>query len=135
MPARLFSASLIACVLGLLLLAVAGPLARGMGLAPGVPQWGPDIQISTLFTDPPVQRNSSFAVDPTNPDHVLVGYESNDPGRSSSAIGESTDGGLTWANQRFYGPWISNTIPFGNPHVDFDHNGTAYYSTQIEGDQ
>ena len=84
--------------------------------APGAPAWGPDIQVNPVTTSTAsVQRGFALAVDPTDSNRVIAGYDSWDPGLSYSGYSVSTDAGRTWAGARFYGPWISDTIPFGQP--------------------
>jgi hypothetical protein len=97
----------------------------------GEPQWGFDVRVNSLSGDKEtVQRNFALAVDPTNPNRLLAGFDTHQIS-IQSAYASSTDGGRTWANGLFPGPWTSDSLdPFGNIGVAFDGTGVGYYTSQ-----
>jgi hypothetical protein len=136
----------------------AGLIALACALGPGVraQSLGPLVQITTgdLFrsctADEVTAQEAAYgsifypntaiepwvAIDPTNPDRLLVGYQQDrwNNGGSRGLVGSvSTDGGQTW----------SNTIPTGvskctggtfvrasDPWVTFAPDGTAFFLSQ-----
>ncbi len=129
---------LILLAAGLLaVVALQGGTGRAAPARPAAPPiWGPNARVNPLTSvTPSVQRNAALAVDPANPDRIVAGYDSWDPGATYSGYGISTDGGRTWAGGRFYGPWISDAIPFGEPNVAVDQHGIIYYSCLATGNQ
>ena len=85
-----------------------------------------NILIPTDFSSSPFQTEPSIAVDPKDPDHLLVGEI--DYNFRSMVSYSSIDGGATWQ-----GP---NTVKYpkkalasaGDPIVAFDRQGNAYYA-------
>jgi hypothetical protein len=125
---------------GMLVLALATAPVPGGARSAGpfvTPQWGADIQVNPPSTvTPNANRNFALAVNPTNPNHVVAGYDNIHPEVSSSGYSWSTDAGRTWAGGIHQGQWLSGTtsIPSGNTSVDFDAQGTVYFTTQSLGD-
>ncbi|MDQ6739841.1 MAG: glycoside hydrolase, partial [Actinomycetota bacterium] len=101
----------------------------------GVPVWGTDIRVNPPVTSTAdIKLNFLFAVNPSNANQVLAPYETEDSTATRSGYAWSTDAGRTWDPKLFYGPWISNTTPAGNPSGGFDSRGTAYYASAVAGD-
>src|SRR5437867_1654716 len=119
---------------GVVLVVRLPPAAGAHLLVPRVePRWGPDFRANpspTKTTDK--HKNISMAVDPTNPNKVLAGYDYRDSGGLGSGYSWSTDGGRTWLGGYFERPQPggASLLPFGNASVAFDASGTAYYVTQ-----
>ncbi len=74
-----------------------------------------------------------MAVNPTDPNNVIAGYESPFSSNGVSAYSWSTDAGRTWSGGGFVGPWNGDMMPQGNSRVAFDASGVGYYSTQASG--
>jgi hypothetical protein len=141
-PSFLLISTLLGCVMAVILLLVAGQSQASAGIQPqspttGDPHWGLDIQVNPTPTGSPyqpMQLNFSMAVNPTNPNSVIAGWDSYQSAPSSVAYGSSSDQGLTWSGGRFDGPWNpGNMIPVGNVSVGFDAHGTGYYASQAQG--
>jgi hypothetical protein len=78
-----------------------------------------------------------MAVNPTNPQMLLTGYDNQRDAYVRSAYGVSTDGGLSWTNGTFLDLWDGDKLPVGDINVAFDRHGTGYYSgfAQAQGAQ
>ncbi len=74
------------------------------------------------------QNEPSIAINPTDPNNIIIGC--NDY-RSDSSLWyfTSTDGGLSWAGAPHRSNWQFSNVPF-DPAVVFDHNGTAYFCNE-----
>src|SRR6476469_3578722 len=99
------------------------------------PQWGSDIRVSPIFTDTREKNNNfSMAIDPTNSNHVLTGWEYSGIDHHNPSYAWSTDGGSTWPSTgEFRDLWDGDLTPTGNPNVEFDASGTAFYTGQAFG--
>lgn len=70
----------------------------------------------------------SIAVDPTNPNRMVIGWRQFDTITSNfrqAGYGYSTDGGLTWTFPGVINPGIFRS----DPVLDFDANGNFYYNS------
>ncbi|MCX6303644.1 MAG: T9SS type A sorting domain-containing protein [Bacteroidetes bacterium] len=77
----------------------------------------------------------SLAVDPTNPDHIVVGWRQFDDVNNNfrqAGYGYSTNGGLNWTFPGVLEP----TIFRSDPVLDFDRAGNFFYNslTTVTGD-
>jgi hypothetical protein len=110
------------------------------GLMPGgvgLPQWGPDILVSTPATSTTTTRsNVSLVVNPHDPNQVLAAYNSDySDGTALSAYAWSTDAGRSWTGDRFADRWYGGTLlPYGGLDVAFNPQGTAFYASLGVGD-
>jgi hypothetical protein len=77
-----------------------------------------------LFTSGNHQTENSIAVNPVNPNNILVSTNSSIANRQTYFY--SLDGGMTWAGAE-EGP--GNTAVRGDPVALFDSYGNAYYVT------
>jgi len=134
-PARALGGLSVLLLALTLVVIIEQPISRAAPLTPGAPPtWGTDIRVSPVFTTTPdAQVNYALAVDPTNPDRVLAGYDSYGFNGVTSGYALSSDAGRTWTGDRFYATWISNTMASGNTSVGFDRQSTAYLVSQILG--
>jgi len=137
-PLKIISALLTVAGLAILVLVASQSHASAGTLMPAqVPQWGPDIQVNPTPTGTPyhpVQRDFSLAINPTDPNTVIAGWDSlqGDPGLE--AYGWSTDQGLSWSTDRFDGPWDpGKMVPIGTVTAAFDAHGTAYFGSAAQG--
>ena len=75
-------------------------------------------------------NETSIAVDPTNPNRMVIGWRQFDTVDSNfrqAGYGYSTDGGLTWTF-----PGVLNPGVFGSdPVLDFDAEGNFYYNSLL----
>ncbi|MFK5879200.1 MAG: T9SS type A sorting domain-containing protein [Flavobacteriaceae bacterium] len=70
----------------------------------------------------------SIAVDPTNPDRIVIGWRQFDNVASNfrqAGYGYSNNGGLTWIFPGVLDPGVYHT----DPVLDFDVNGNFYYNS------
>src|SRR4051794_12763947 len=139
-PSFLLIFTLPGCIVAIVILLVAGQSRASAGRqspATGDPQWGADIQVNPTPTGSPyhpLQLNFSLAINPTNPNNVIAGWDSYQSAPSSVAYGSTTDQGLNWSGGRFDGPWNpGGMIPIGNVSVGFDAHGTGYFASQAQG--
>lgn len=77
----------------------------------------------------------SIAVDPTNPNRIVIGWRQFDTTASNfrqAGYGYSLDGGLTWTFPSVINPGIFRS----DPVLDFDADGNFYYNslTVVSGD-
>ena len=85
-----------------------------------------NILIPTDFSQFPFQTEPSIAVDPKDPDHILVGLiDYNFPNMVTYS---SIDGGETWEGPHQAKYPRSDLAAAGDPIVAFDSNGDAYYA-------
>ena len=105
----------------------AAPAAQGAGLVPfrdPAPSFSRNILITRDFSAATFQTEPSIAVNPNDPDHLILGtIDYNFPNVSSYV---SIDGGVTWE-----GPFLPNYLKDdlgsgGDPVVAFDRDGNAY---------
>ncbi len=96
------------------------------------PVWGLDIKVSPINQgNLDANRNLSLAVDPTNPNNVVAGYDNYMSAGSQTAFSRSTDGGRTWTGGRI--PYVDpgESVPYYNAGVAYDAEGTAYLITSV----
>lgn len=70
----------------------------------------------------------SIAVDPTNPDRIVIGwrhFETIESNFRQAGYGYSIDGGLTWTFPGVIDPGVFRS----DPVLDFDANGNFYYNS------
>ena len=85
-----------------------------------------NILIPQDFSQFPFQTEPSVAVDPKDPDHLLVGLiDYNFPGMVSYS---SIDGGVTWEGPTQVRYPRQDLASAGDPIVAFDRQGNAYYA-------
>ena len=85
-----------------------------------------NILIPNDFSQFPFQTEPSIAVDPKDPDHILVGMiDYNFP---NMATYSSIDGGATWEGPHQAKFPRKDLASAGDPVVAFDSKGTAYYA-------
>ena len=91
------------------------------------PAFSRDILITRDYSDFPVQTEPHLAVDPTDPDHVVVGtIDYNSPGPTAYT---TYDGGVTWEGPSPLGYLEEDFGSGGDPVVAFDHKGNAYMTS------
>jgi hypothetical protein len=109
-------------VIALLLLA---GLGAGVGSAAPPVQVGPNVRANQDATDQ--QQEPSLAIDPANPNNVLVAAKDWRAGTKQVWHYRSTDGGTTWADSYMAG--LPADLPNqSDPVVDWAADGTAYTS-------
>lgn len=72
----------------------------------------------------------SIAIDPTNPDRIVIGWRQFDSTNSNfrqAGFGYSNDGGLTWTFPGVLEPGVYHT----DPVLDFDAEGNFYYNSLL----
>src|SRR5580693_2437458 len=89
---------------------------------------GPNVNITN---EPGPQSETSVAVDPTNPNHLI--YSVNDLGGNPfvASLYESTDGGKTFNNKES----VANGSGCYDTWDAFNSQGTAFFSYECFGDQ
>ena len=104
----------------------------GVGGAALVPYRDPsakfsrNILVPNDFSQLPFQTEPSLAVDPKDPDHILVGMiDYNFP---NMATYSSIDGGATWEGPHPARYPRADVAVAGDPIVAFDREGNAYYA-------
>jgi hypothetical protein len=130
---------------------VAGTAAQAWSSAPagltsipsgGEPLWGLDIRLDNAGksiggrhlpgdADPSgflLEKNLALAIDPSDPNRALAGYEMQSVAGVDSYYADSSDGGLTWRGGPFAGPYLGDLHPQGDAQVLIDSQGTHYYS-------
>ncbi len=73
-------------------------------------------------------NETSLAVDPTNPDRIVIGWRQFDTVASNfrqAGYGYSLDGGLTWTFPGVLNPGVFRS----DPVLDFDKEGNFYYNS------
>ncbi len=73
-------------------------------------------------------NETSIAIDPTNPDRIVIGWRQFDSVNSNfrqAGNGYSIDGGLTWVFQEVLEPGVFRS----DPVLDFDADGNFYYNS------
>src|SRR4051812_45711176 len=94
-----------------------------------LPNWGTNYRANTDTQGPPnlAQQEPSIAVNPSNPLNVVAMAKDERGGSNSKQcwIYTSTDGGVTWLNQRF--PLLAPASGFSSdPIVNFSDDGICY---------
>ncbi|MBI4313013.1 MAG: exo-alpha-sialidase [Chloroflexi bacterium] len=85
-----------------------------------------NVLIPTDYTSSPFQTEPSIAVDPKDPDHLLVGLiDYNFPNMVSYV---SIDGGASWQGPNLVRYPRKDLASAGDPIVTFDSKGNAYYA-------
>ena len=105
----------------------AAPAAQGAGLVPfrdPAPAFSRNILIPRDFSNSPIQTEPHIAVNPNDPDHLVMGaVDYNFPNIS---IYVSIDGGVTWEGPS-QPPYLAEDIGAGgDPVVAFDRDGNVY---------
>jgi hypothetical protein len=91
------------------------------------PAFSRDILISRDYSDFPVQTEPHIAVDPADPDHVVVGtIDYNSP---ASTAYVTYDGGVTWEGPSPTGYLPEDLGSGGDPVLAFDHKGNVYMTS------
>ena len=72
---------------------------------------------------PDLQEEIDVAVDPTNPDHLVAGSNSNNPtsGTPYARVYETTNAGATWSGTQL--PFASGFTFSSDPALTFDRSG------------
>lgn len=84
----------------------------------------PDVRV---YQNPEPQNECSIAVNPTNPDNIVIGFNDYTPGHWIASYSYSTDRGITWT---YGGSLPRGTLsgrPFCDPWLAFDSSGYLYY--------
>ena len=80
-----------------------------------------------VYVNSEPQNECSIAVNPTNPDNIVIGFNDYTTGTWTPSYSYSTDGGTTWN----YGGSVPKGSLSGNPFCDpwlaFDSDGYCYY--------
>jgi Neuraminidase (sialidase) len=109
----------------LLALGLLAGLGAGVGSAAPPVQVGPNVRANQDATDQ--QQEPSLAIDPANPNNVLVAAKDWRAGTKQVWHYRSTDGGTTWADSYMAG--LPADLPNqSDPVVDWAADGTAYTS-------
>jgi hypothetical protein len=91
------------------------------------PAFSRNILISRDFSGSPLQTEPTIAVNPNDPDHLIVGMiDYNFPSNSSYV---SYDGGQTWEGPFHIGYLPDDRVSGGDPVVAFDRDGNAYMTS------
>ena len=103
------------------------PVSQGAGLVPfrdPAPAFSRNVLIPRDFSNAPIQTEPSIAVNPNDPDHLVMGaVDYNFPNIS---IYVSIDGGVTWEGPS-QPPYLADDIGAGgDPVVAFDREGNVY---------
>jgi hypothetical protein len=123
-------------LLGMALVALIGGAGYGTADAgakinSAMPAWGADFAVNPppVYT-PSALRNSTIAIDPTDPQKLIAGYENTGYKLNETDYATSSDAGRTWATGAFTASWgVPNYIPFGDVNVAYDGRGTGYFTT------
>jgi hypothetical protein len=91
------------------------------------PAFSRDILITRDFSQSPFQTEPHLAVNPNDPDHLVVGViDYNFPSVSSYA---SIDGGSTWEGPSQAPYLLDDRTSGGDPVVQFDRDGNVYFAS------
>ena len=108
------------------------PVLQGAGgflvpfRSPG-PAFSRDILISRDFSGIPLQTEPHLAVDPDDPDHIVVAMiDYNFPSNTTYV---SFDGGATWEGPNQTGYLPDDRVSGGDPVVAFDRKGNVYLAS------
>lgn len=118
---------------GVLVVALAPMVVGSLALA----QQGVQINTDVLGLNIPgdAANEPSFAIDPTNPLHMVAGWRqfpTNNSDHRLAGYAVTLDGGWTWFNGgTLDAPEGSGNADQTDPVVKFDHNGVVYYNSMI----
>ena len=91
------------------------------------PAFSRDMLVTRDFSNTPLQTEPHIAVNPRDPDHLLLGViDYNFPNNSAYV---SIDGGVTWDGPMQIKYLREDRISGGDPVVAFDHKGKAYFAS------
>lgn len=91
------------------------------------PAFSRDVLISRDFSASPLQTEPHLAVNPDDPDHIVVGMiDYNFPSNSSYV---TYDGGTTWEGPYQGGYLPDDLISGGDPVLGFDRDGNVYMAS------
>ena len=91
------------------------------------PAFSRDLLISRDFSNSPIQTEPHIAVDPDDPDHLVVGLiDYNFPSITTYV---SMDGGAVWEGPNQGGYLPDDLVSGGDPVLDFDRDGNVYMAT------
>lgn len=91
------------------------------------PAFSRSLLVTRDFSDRPLQTEPSIAVDPRDPDHLVLGtIDYNFPNNSSYV---SIDGGVTWEGPFQVKYLREDRISGGDPVVKFDSQGNVYFAS------
>lgn len=119
----------------------AGSSGPALQAGPGVlvpfrnpaPAFSRNLLVTRDFSNQPLQTEPHIAVDPTDPDHLVLGtIDYNFPAVSAYV---SIDGGATWDGPRQIRYQHEDLISGGDPVVAFDRQGRAYLSSISIGEE
>lgn len=94
--------------------------------SPG-PAFSRDLLISRDYSGAPFQTEPDIAVNPFDPDHIIVGMI--DYGFPSNSAYVSYDGGESWEGPNQTGYLPDDMFSGGDPVLAFDRNGNAYMAS------
>lgn len=118
---------------------VQGPALQAAG--PGVlvpfrdpaPAFSRDLLVTRDFGGPTYQTEPHIAVNPRDPDHLVLGViDYNFPNVSAYV---SIDGGVTWEGPRQIKYQREDRVSGGDPVVAFDREGNAYFASISIGEE
>ena len=88
------------------------------------PSFSRDLLITRDFSNSPLQTEPDIAVNPLDPDHIVLGtIDYNFPNNTSYV---SIDGGATWDGPRQVPYLRKDRVSGGDPVVEFDSQGNVY---------
>ncbi|MDH7485349.1 MAG: sialidase family protein [Anaerolineae bacterium] len=91
------------------------------------PAFSRDLLVTRDFGDLPLQTEPHLAVNPRDPEHLLLGViDYNLPSISAYV---SIDGGVTWEGPRQIRYQRGDRVSGGDPVVAFDRQGNAYFAS------
>ncbi|MEM1966392.1 MAG: hypothetical protein QXO86_00760 [Nitrososphaerota archaeon] len=91
------------------------------------PAFSRNIIITRDFSNAPIQTEPHIAVNPNNPDHIVVGVIDYNFAGVSAYV--SLDGGQTWTGPRQLRYLRDDAGSGGDPVVDFDREGNVYFTS------
>ncbi len=109
------------------------PLLQSVG--PGIlvpyrdpaPAFSRDLLVTRDFSNSPLQTEPDIAVNPHDPDHLVLGViDYNFPNNS---VYVSIDGGVNWEGPQQIKYLRKDRISGGDPVVEFDRNGNVYMAS------
>lgn len=122
---------------GRMAIAVVSALSLANGGSVALGQRGVQINTDVLGLNIPgdAANEPSFAIDPTDPQHMVVGWRefpTNSSDFRLAGYAVTLDGGLTWFNGgTLEPPEGSGNANQTDPVVKFDRNGVVYYNSMI----
>ena len=94
--------------------------------SPG-PAFSRNLLISRDMSGSPIQTEPTIAVNPIDPDHIIVAMiDYNFPSNSTYV---SYDAGETWEGPNQTGYLVDDRVSGGDPVLGFDHKGNAYMTS------